>query len=212
MTKNDTELFEEARVAILKTPFGDHPALFFDPRIEGYRNYVFGMRAGPVSELSNLAHELAHAAEFGVDLFQYRCYQGQFSFRIKPLKSMYAAGRYHHYRDDPRSMQSTFRELRTAAIQMHVLEMMGDTPGEEWAFDFARAMDFMPDWFHVPGEDAAERRVFCSELIQLLYHDFDKPSIVRELVGWLDKTQKKVGKNPGRPSIKTGFIHEYRPY
>lgn len=186
MKNSYSDLYAEARSALLQTPFGEHPGLFFHPSIEGYRDYVFGMRAGPSSELDGLAHELAHAVEFGAASFRYRCLHGRFIFKVPKFHSAYICGQTHTWHDDPLTMQSTMRELRTFAIQTHIREMMGVPVNQDGIWYWAGAMQYMHDWFHVPGEKDRDRREFCAEMIELLYFDFDKEDILKELKGWLD--------------------------
>lgn len=61
------------RERLARLPVGNHPALLWRAKLEGYRDYVFGAKAGPTVEVVNLFHELGHAAEFGAENFATRC-------------------------------------------------------------------------------------------------------------------------------------------
>lgn len=204
-----------AAEAVKRTPFWDHPGLFIHPSVEGYKDYMFGMRAGPSVDLNNLAHELAHAAEFGAGLFNSRCFRGAFVFKMPRLRSAYICGQNHWWRDEMITMQATWRELRTMAIQKHVAEMMGVDTGGDWVIELAGSCKYLPDWHNVPGECDGARDEYCAEMVELLYHDFDRDEIVSEITGWLDKTAvrlKRTGDKTYRPTILEGFDYDRRPY
>src|SRR3546814_7579787 len=57
-----------ARVSLMA-----HPGFQYKVNQEGYSNYTFGGRVGTSFEFSALCHDLAHAVEFGPDLFTERC-------------------------------------------------------------------------------------------------------------------------------------------
>lgn len=66
-----------------------HPGLRVSRKVEGYRDYTFGCRAGPSrASVRNLAHELAHAAEFGAGNFSKRCFMGSFVFKVRKVNVM----------------------------------------------------------------------------------------------------------------------------
>ena len=98
----------------------DQPAMRIAHRQEGYRDYTFGCRAGPGrASVRNLAHELAHAAEFGAAAFSRRCLKGSFCFKIRQVEVL---GRYY---PEPETCGATKRELRTFALQLHLLQHAG---------------------------------------------------------------------------------------
>ena len=49
-----------------------HPAFRVKMSKEGYSNFIFGAAAGPAAKLSNVLHDMAHAAEFGPDAYTRR--------------------------------------------------------------------------------------------------------------------------------------------
>lgn len=58
-------ILDACRGRLARLPIAGHPALRFDPWLEGYRNYLFGARAGPRISVLTLFHELGHASQFG---------------------------------------------------------------------------------------------------------------------------------------------------
>lgn len=75
------------RAFIDRLGIAEHPGLRISPRLEGYRDYTFGCRAGPGrASVRNLAHELAHAAEFGAAAFSRRCFMSGFCLQLHLLQ------------------------------------------------------------------------------------------------------------------------------
>lgn len=167
----------------------EHPGLRVRPEIEGYQDYTFGGRAGPGNgSVRNLAHELAHAAEFGAEQFSRRVYMGSFCFKVRRVQVL---GRYY---PEPRTCGATRRELRTFALQLHLLQHAGENVDvKAYIRDAASLMDrFMHDWWNIPGEDKEQRVQWCEQQI-LAHHGATSPEyVLRELNGWLDKTHARL--------------------
>lgn len=167
----------------------DHPALRVSRQHEGYRDYTFGCRAGPSgASVRNLAHELAHAAEFGAAAFSRRCFMGSFCFKVRKIRVM---GRYY---PEPRTCSATQRELRTFALQLHLLQHAGERVDvSAYLRDSAKLMtQFMHDWWRIPGHDEKQRIQWCQQQI-LDHHSRTSPeTVVLELKAWLDKTHARL--------------------
>lgn len=166
---------------------GGHPGLLFNPWLEGFRDHTFGGRAGPSIGVSNLLHELGHAAQFGPDKFTDRCKPYGFVFRTRQVTVL---GRQY---PEPLSMQSTDRELETFAFQLHLMRLCGSKVSDAWFFaDSASVMRLMPDWWCVPGDGEAERKAFCAQRIAELHHGTSSNTVVDRLEVWLDKTARRL--------------------
>lgn len=174
---------------IEKLPFANHPAFKYDMGLEGYRDFTFGGRAGPESDIDNVFHEIAHAVEFGSKNFKKRA--GKFGFVFKRPKLL-GAHRYGLWYEDPKDDSATQRELRTFAIQAHLFEMVGGQITDEWLDEKVNVAHYMPDWFMVFGEEQEDRDEFIKEMIQLYYQDYNKEDIVDEMFSWLDKTESRL--------------------
>lgn len=166
----------------------EHPGFRLDLTSEGYRNYAFGARIGPSIGISGVAHELAHAVEFGPDAFEQRCHESGFLFRTP---TVFIAGQLC---DNFTTGQASERELRAFAIEWRLLEMAGLRVSENaFCEQTARTLGFMPDWisFHEQPELVREHLLAAREQFP--------ESLVRErLMGWLDKTAQRLQVAPSR--------------
>ncbi|MBS3912749.1 MAG: hypothetical protein KGZ70_13160 [Hydrogenophaga sp.] len=168
-----------------------HPGLKISLQQEGYRDYTFGCRAGPGrATVRNLAHELAHAAEFGAAAFPQRCLMGSYVFKTRKVKVL---GRYY---TEPTTCSATKRELRTYALQLHLLQYAGESVNEQaFAQDAARLMTtFMHDWWQIPGQDDAERRLWCATQVLDNHGQTSADDVINRLVGWLDATDRRLSR------------------
>jgi hypothetical protein len=100
---------------------------------------VFGCRAGPWDNVKheNLSHEMAHF----VEIDEPRC--GMYGWGLRVPKVVILGQEY----EEPHTNQATIRECRTVAIQANLMHGMGRKFDEA---DFARSLQFMPDWCYVP--------------------------------------------------------------
>lgn len=162
-----------------RLPVWGHPALRVRFYQEGFSGYVFGCRAGPSIAFSHLAHDLAHAVQFGPDAFEKRVDTlGRFKFKCHQV---YIGGIGY---DEPRTDQCTRREAETAAIQLHLLEMAGvKTWRPDYATRAARAFEFLPDWYHFERE--TRERVIAS-MLDHFYSQWSKAQVVDALTAWFD--------------------------
>ncbi len=166
-----------------------HPGLRVSRRSEGYRNYTFGCRAGPCkANVRDLAHELAHAAQFGPRSFKNRAFEYGFDFRMRQVLVL---GRYY---SEPRTPQATLRELDTFAYQAHLMELAGIKLDRSRFFKHAADLmtRFMTDWYCVPGDDEQARKAWCMERVNALYARRKPETVLRRLKGWLDETQVRL--------------------
>lgn len=188
---------------VIKLGISDHPGFRLDQNLSGYRDYTFGCRAGPGRKnLLDLAHELAHAAQFGPRYFRYRASEHGFIFRVRKV---YLLGRYY---DDPRTAQATIRELDTFAYQAHLLEFAGIKLNRDHLFHYAARIltRFMHDWAFVPGADDAQRELWCVQKAQELYARRKQATVLRRLKGWLDETEKRLGEYDMTPQNRLTLI------
>lgn len=166
-----------------------HPGLRVSRKVEGYRDYTFGCRAGPSrASVRNLAHELAHAAEFGAGNFSKRCFMGSFVFKVRKVKVM---GQLY---PEPRTCNATKRELRTFALQLHLLQHAGEKIDvAAFVREAAQAMTrFMYDWHIIPGAEGEDRLAWCEMQIRKHYKKTSPHGAISEIKGWLDATQLRL--------------------
>lgn len=164
-----------------------NPGFKWNPSREGYRDYEFGCSAGPDINFSHLAHELGHAAEFGPDMHRYRNIDGRFLF-----KNSYVVVLGKRY-VEPKTDQSTERELRTIAHQIRIMKMCGVKASVDYLVNqLCSSLKYMTDSYNVPGDDAAARAqrnaIRVKEYLQA-GSDYDT---INRLFGWLDKTNKRL--------------------
>lgn len=196
------------RERLKRLPLARHPALFFNPWVEGYRDYAFGGRAGPSVQASSMFHELAHAAQFGVEKFRTRATDTGFHFKV-PQRFI-----YDRYCAEPRTHQATLRELETFAYQLHLMRLAGYKLDDRAFTDYsARLMQYMHDWWHVPGGDEDARAAYCAGHI-LEFHARLAPAMVLDrLEAWLDATARRLKRRKQaypRPWDSQGATPRYR--
>lgn len=113
-------------------------------RHEGYRPGSFGARAGFQDDMSaqNVLHELAHAVELlhsSPTQWKRRLGFDNFNLRIRSYQTV--AGQKYY---EPVTTQSTERECRVGAIQLHLMEQAGyDT--SDFTRSFVRSLRYMSD-------------------------------------------------------------------
>lgn len=170
-----------------------HPALRISRRQEGYRDYTFGCRAGPGrASVRNLAHELAHAAEFGAGAFSRRCFMGSFRFKVRKVKVI------DQYHAEPRTCNATRRELRTFALQLHLMQHAGERVNAQ-AFTRNAAdsiVRFMHDWWNIPGDSEQSRKRWCAQQILDHHARTSAEGAIAEIKAWLDATQRRLTRRP----------------
>lgn len=168
-----------------KLPFHHHPGLRVNYRQEGYDEFTFGGRAGPDCDFKHLAHDLAHAAEFGPDAFEERAPYGRFVFRctqVRVLGELY---------DEPHTAQASQRECRTAGLQWRLMELAGcKVRPESYLKSYVSAMGFMADWYKswddLPREEAIRTLVLDTR------ESCNPSELLERIEGWLDKTHEKL--------------------
>jgi hypothetical protein len=171
----------------------NHPALFFNPWIEGYRDYAFGGLSGPVVETSSLFHELGHAAQFGVKLFRTRASDRGFRFKM-PMRFI-----YDRMCVEPTSNQATLRELDTFAHQLHLMRKAGFKVSDKHFMAYsARLMRHMADWWHVPGGDEDARAAYCQTWLEKRYAQLTVSEVEDKLEAWLDATHRRLQRQKQR--------------
>lgn len=164
-----------------------HPGLRVDTKLIGYEDYTFGCRVTlSRPTVRHLAHELAHAAQFGPRNFKYRAFRSGFNFRSRRVFLM------GQYWDEPRTAGATLRELDTYAYQTHLMELAGIRFNRERLFRMAALImtTHMHDWHCVPGTSKAERRAWCMQQLHACYARRKPQTVLRRLNGWLDETEK----------------------
>lgn len=189
----------EARLAQL--PICGHAALKVNPEIEGYKNYVFGARAGPDICFTNLAHELAHAAQFGKENFRWRAKDFGFLFKL-PKKFI-----CDRYCVEPITIQATVRELETFAYQLHILIKSGckKTP-KALATDLVENLYYMPDWFLVPGTKKSDKSNWCVAKVLHYYQQLSTEEVFARIHDWLDATERRLKRKNRKLTEKTSAL------
>lgn len=179
------------KARLSRLPVARHPAMRFNPWVEGYRQYLFGGRAGPSISIRSLFHELAHAAQFqgqGADAFSKRAVHGTFRFHTP---TAYICG---HLCDEPTTNQATLRELDTFAHQLLLMRAAGlKVDEEEFFLSSGKLMRFMSDWWHVPGGSEPARAQWCAERIPEYVAKLSTAEVLARLEAWLDDTRKHWG-------------------
>lgn len=177
------------RLQRLPDNLGQHPGLLFNITLQGYRDHTFGGRAGPSVHLSHLFHELAHAAQFGPKQFARRAKPHGFVFKTP---TVCVQGRQY---DEPDTRQGVERELDTFAHQLHLMQAAGlKTAPETFISYSATLMRFMPDWYHVPGENEEKRFAFCRDHMRKRYAALTQATVLDSLRAWLDATHRRVSR------------------
>lgn len=168
----------------------EHPGFRLDLGLEGYQGYAFGARVGPSLGLSGIAHELAHAVEFGPDAFEQRCNESGFLFHTPRV---FICGQLC---ENFTTGQASERELRTFAIERRLLEMAGLRVSENaFCEQSCRVLGYMPDWIEFHDKPARVRKHLRAAREQFPEH------LVRErLMGWLDKTAECLRAAQGAPT------------
>lgn len=188
MHETNTRTLAVFRERLKRLPVANHPALFFNPWVQGYRDYAFGGRAGPSVQASSMFHELAHGAQFGPEKFRTRATaDGSFHFKV-PRRYI-----YNRYCTMPKTNGATRRELQTFAYQLHLMRLAGYKVNDAAFVAYsAKLMQYMHDWYHVPGEGDAGRAAFCAEVLQEYYAQVTAGEVVDRLEAWLDATAKRL--------------------
>ncbi len=184
---NKNRILAVFRQRLERLPVGRHPALYFNPWVEGYKDFVFGGRAGPAVQCTSLFHELGHAAQFGADKFRTRASEAGFLFKSRRRFI------YDRYCEDPRTGQATHRELDTFAHQLHLMRVAGyKVEDGEFMRYSARLMTYMSDWYNIPGDDEAGRAKYCHDFLAERYATLKASEVLAKLETWLDLTAKRL--------------------
>ncbi len=167
-------------VDLLPRQIKDHPALFFSLR-EGYTRFAFGCRLGPHLEPESILHDMAHAIEFDGD-FDRRAKHGRMMFGV-PHKTING-----QWVDNYSDWAATRREIRTLRFQEALARIVG---AEFDLHSNLRTMDYMGDWYLVPG-DSDESRM---DRLQEYYAGLPTPNeseMWAVFEKWLDKTALRL--------------------
>jgi len=162
-----------------------HPGLRFSTKVEGYKDYVFGARAGPSVSTINLFHELAHAAQFGPEEFRKRNLHGFFGFKMRKVEVL---GQVF---DEPLTCSATERELSTFAHQLHLMRLAGcKIDARAFFAEAILSMVFVPDWINVPGANDQERHDYCIRRTMDMFDRLSPQESLDRLIAWLDLTKR----------------------
>ncbi len=171
-----------------------HPGLLFSINSEGYKNYAFGARTGPSIAVSNVFHELAHAAEFGPDEFEARASAEDYRFKLPEVWV------YDRICIEPATTQAILRELRTFAHQYHLMRLAGyRLDKRSFARQSAQLMQFMPDWLCIPERGDTARTRYCSSRIGTYIKAYHAEDSFERLRGWLDRVPARLNR-PADPN------------
>lgn len=185
-TPTDRRIVAACRGRLARLPFAGHPALRFDPWLEGYRNYLFGARAGPSISVSTLFHELGHASQFGPESFRTRATDEGYHFKMR--KVVFNDVPY----DEPRTNHATVRELEAFACQLHLMRAAGiKVSDREFTTYSGKLMHYMADSYFVPGKTDAAKARWCTDRISREYGRRSQAEVLDRLEAWLDATQRR---------------------
>lgn len=173
---------EESISKTLSTNFelNNHPGFLWKHATQGYKDFTFGARSGPAHSISALAHELAHAIEFGAKSFEYRAKPyGRFNFQVP---SIWVIDRYCC---EPQTGQITEREARTFGIELRLLELiLNEEVHKESYFDYCCSVkQYLPDYYFYSKKDEEFLAIVRSS-----YEKFTKEVCLKELKRWFEKT------------------------
>lgn len=175
------------RLQRLPSEIASHPALLFAPATVGYRGYAFGCKAGPSASVVDMLHEMAHAAEFGGEAFEERATEAGFLLRSRRIWV------FDRFCEEPLTMGSIERELRTFAHQHHLQLLAGlEFRQATYLRECASLMRHMPDWINVPGRGEEARIAHCAQRIAALVGEIQPEDTIRRLKDWLDRTQQRL--------------------
>lgn len=177
-----------------RLPWFNHIAFKIDPKIEGYKNFVFGGRAGPdIGNGMNVLHEMSHAIQFGANCFKSRTENGSFVFKQKGSK--YLFGQYIY---EPTTNNCSLRELETFAIQLHIYEYlfgeMSELDYKNYVYDISNIMKYLPDVFEMYRSFEPNIELTHKYLIEF-YKKWDMKKIEKSMNSWLKNTQIELNKN-----------------
>lgn len=148
----------------------------------------FGCRSGTITHSSSVYHEISHAIEF-FKTDPKRLSYGTYYFK---LPEQYV---YDQLVLEPNSTEPTERELRTLAIQAHLmianpLSGLNDSTLRSFALSNANMLvSFMPDWFNIlhlhvenhetlnADEKKSARINWCYEKFFTYFNSYDIHSI-----------------------------------
>jgi hypothetical protein len=153
---------------------------------EGYRDYTFGGRAGPSVEFDNLCHELAHAAQFGPEMFDARCTAGGgYHF---PVREISIGGEMC---EEPATPQCSLREIETFAIQYQLMRYVGCRPVfDQYAKQVVSICSFLPDWWTLGGIEG--RKTQIPVLLAQFTDQWSPARAIARITAWLDLTEKRL--------------------
>lgn len=171
------------RGRMAKTPFLEHDAFSYSFHSTGYQNYTFGAVTGPVIEISNIFHEMAHAIELvlsGEDI-KSRTKGGKFWFNTNEIE---INGSLHEHVS---TTQCSERECRSFAIQIKFMHMVGfKTNLDCFAQYSAKLTTWLPDFYLIHGDNEAERIQWAKNHIINLYNNLSEDEIFKAFKTYLD--------------------------
>ena len=131
---------------ILESEFLSHTnRVVFKPGLEGQTigddgTIFIGDRAGPELEITNLCHEMAHFVE--IDDARMTCRKWGLQVRKVVICGQECL--------DPRTTQITEREMRVAAYQSHLQELIGVSESID---EITKSFRWLPDFTFIPLEN-----------------------------------------------------------
>lgn len=187
-------LFKRLERLLGKTYFDKN---HFHQRIEllqqGYRNWMFGAKAGPEISWTHVFHEIAHAVEFGSETVGERGANGTFHFKNRTVEfdgQLYV---------EPVTYQACLREIRTWAIQLKLMKFVGCKTDYSVLRDgFLKALPFVNGFENFPSEDYSKPFATRHEKMALAVDIFDDeyqhlPSVeqmVADFKRWIEKSDR----------------------
>jgi hypothetical protein len=157
--------------------FSSHAGFNASDKVEGYRDYTFGMKSGCSVTVNAIIHDLAHVVEFGPENFRKNFRYGRLLFKIPKPVCVNGILCYDFFKDT-----ATLRECRTMGIEYSLSQSLGfnvctldDFIGE--AIDTLR---YMPDHCN---QDKDRMRDVITQYTEV----YTIEQINERINAWLDK-------------------------
>lgn len=125
---------------------------------------VLGMRAGPVSEIANLVHEMCHLVEIDDSRMTVR----NWGLHSTGYLAAIAAGRPWF---GPTTDQALRREMRVWAYQWNVTAALS-LPGEKGIAELVRPAVFVDGFMNFPGETEKDRLAAIAQEVEAMLPEY----------------------------------------
>lgn len=176
-------------------PFSTHSGFLWGYKRQGYHDYTFGARILTTHHFYFLCHEIAHAIEFGPELYAKNGYCGAFRFKTNTFWLI------NQSVTEQKTFQASLREARATAIQARLMEMAGfDVVLSDIEADAFELTQYMPDWYYADKNREQFKQAFFSS-----YEKHTPDVINQRMIGWLTRSERsrkrQLAKQAMTPSL-----------